>query len=234
MDSVDKIRKALGIEKEAVAVKYSDESPPAEIEPGKYPVCGGLLEAAAGKIIGLSKDTCACPGGITHLGLVETRQIPLKMLVEGEKLWADVKIATRSSIESQRIAKPPTGLANRVWLYPASKDLFEPDLVIFLVDAEQVSRLVTLAQFWDGKTPSFEMRGSLCWSAITYPIVSGNLNITVGDISARRMGGWEKTTLIVSVPVEKINGIADAVSRSTAGTAKPSAQFEQMTSGMRR
>jgi uncharacterized protein (DUF169 family) len=85
------------------------------------------------------------------------------------------------------------------------------------VNAEQVSRLVTLAQFWDGKTPSFEMRGSLCWSSITYPLVSGNFNVTAGDISARRMVEWDKNTMVVTVPLEKIQGIAEAVDRSTAG-----------------
>jgi len=77
------------------------------------------------------------------------------------------------------------------------------------------------------------MRGSLCWSTITYPIVSGNFNITAGDISARRMAGWDDNIMIVSVPVEKIQGIADAIDKSTAGTAKPSRQFEKMVARIR-
>ena len=229
MESAKKIRDALGIEREAVGVKYTDESASAKLAEGQYAVCNGILEAAGGKLIMLSGETCACPGGKSHLGLTETRSVPLKMLVEGEKLWCDVKTATRSRIESQKIAPPPLGIASKVYLYPVGQDIFVPDLIIFLVNAEQVSRLVTLAQFWDGKTPSFEMRGSLCWSSITYPIVSGNFNITAGDISARRMAGWDENIMIASVPVEKIQGIADAVDRSTAGTAAPSRQFEQLT-----
>jgi uncharacterized protein (DUF169 family) len=226
MESVEKIKKALGIPKEAVGVKYTDGSPSVSVSDGQYAVCNGILEAAGGKVIMLSKETCACPGGRGSLGLTETREVPLKMLVEGEKLWCDVKTATRSRIESQKIAAPPFGIASKVYLFPANQDIFVPDLVLFLVNAEQVSRLVTLAQFWDGRTPSFEMRGSLCWGAITYPIVSGNFNITSGDISARRMAGWDKNTMIASVPTEKIQGIADAIDKSTAGTARPSSQFE--------
>jgi uncharacterized protein (DUF169 family) len=233
MESVKKIRNALRIEKEAIGVKYTDESPAAKLAKGQYAVCNGILEAAGGKVIMLSEETCACPGGKSHIGLTETRKVPLKMLVEGEKLWCDVKTATRSRIESEKIAKPPLGIASKVYLYPVGKDIFVPDLIIFLVNAEQVSRLITLAQFWDGKTPSFEMRGSLCWSTITYPIVSGNFNITAGDISARRMAGWDENIMIVSVPVEKIQGIADAIDKSTAGTAKPSRQFEEMVARIR-
>jgi translation elongation factor EF-G len=62
--------------------------------------------------------------------------------------------------------------------------------------------------------------------------VSGNFNVTSGDISARRMVGWDKNTMIASVPVEKIQGIADAIDKSTAGTAKPSSQFINMTERM--
>jgi uncharacterized protein (DUF169 family) len=232
MESAEKISQALGIEKEAVGVKYTDESPTVKLADGQYTVCDGILEAAGGKVIMLSKETCACPGGRSHLGLTERGEVPLRLLVEGEKLWCDVKTAMRSFIESEKIAKPPLGIANKVYLYPVSKDVFVPDLIIFLVNAEQVSRLITLAQFWDGKTPAFEMRGSLCWSSITYPVVSGNFNVTAGDISARRMVGWDKNIMFTSVPVEKIRGIADAVDKSTAGTAKPSNQFIKMTEKM--
>lgn len=233
MESSKKIRNALGIEREAVGVKYTDESPAAKLAEDQYTVCNGILEAAGGKVIMLSEETCACPGGKSHLGLTETREVPLRMLVEGEKLWCDVKTAMRSSLESQKMAKPPLGIARKVYLYPVGKDIFVPDLIIFLVNAEQVSRLITLAQFWDGKTPSFEMRGSLCWSSITYPIVSGNFNITAGDISARRMAGWDKNIMIGSVPVEKIQGIADAIDKSTAGTAQPSREFEEIIARIR-
>ena len=94
-------------------------------------MCNGILQAANGKVIMLSKETCVCGGGTNHLGLTETRAIPLKMLVEGEKLWCDVKTATRSRIESQKIAIPPVEIASKVYLYPDSQDIFQPDLVIF-------------------------------------------------------------------------------------------------------
>jgi len=233
MESVERIRKALGIKVEAVGVKYTDElSTPKPVE-GRYTVCNGILEAADGKVIMLSKETCACPGGQIHLGLIERRELPLKFLVEGEKLWSDIKTAKRSLIESEKIAAPPLGIASKVYLYPLSKDVFVPDLVIFLVNAEQVSRLITLAQFWDGKTPSFEMKASLCWSSITYPIVSGHFNITAGDISARRMAGWDENAMIASVPVEKIQGIANAIDKSTAGTAEPSEEFKTIIDRIR-
>jgi uncharacterized protein (DUF169 family) len=233
MESVERIRKALGITAEAVGVKYTDELSTPKPAEGKHTVCTGMLEAADGKVIMLTKETCPCPGGQIHLGLIERAEPPLKFLVEGEKLWCDVKTAKRSLIESEKIAAPPVGIASKVYLYPLSSDVFVPDLVIFMVNPEQVSRLITLAQFWDGKTPSFEMKSSLCWSSIAYPMVSGNFNITAGDISARRMAGWNENAMIASVPVERIQGIANAIDKSTAGIAEPSEDFKKIIASIK-
>jgi len=233
IEDIDKIVGSLGIEREPVGVKYTDEDPPAVVEERKHTVCGGILEASDGEIIELSEDKCACFGGKKHLGLTEKGKTPWKMLVEGEKLWFDLKTAIRSGTETERIAKPPVGLSKKVFLYPVRKDLFQPDIVLFLINAEQASRLITLNQFWDGKTPSFEMRGAMCWSTITYPLVSGNFNLSVGDITARRMEGWDPDIMIASIPSERIKGIADAIDLSTAGLAKPSEEFERLTERMR-
>ena len=160
----------------------------------------------------------------------------VKIIVDAlsiEKEPVDVKTAVRSSVEVERIAKPPFGLSKKIFLYPIIKGIFQPDLILLLVNAEQASRLITLNQFWDGKTPSIEMRGPLCWSAITYPLVSGNFNLTVGDISARRMERWDSGLMVASIPWERVSGIAEAVDFSTAGRAERSEEFERMTEKMR-
>jgi uncharacterized protein (DUF169 family) len=231
--NVGNIVEALGIEKEPVGVTYTDEDPGVEIEPESYTVCGAILNAALGKVIMLSEERCACYGGKSYLGLTDRRSIPWKMLVEGEKLWIDVKTAIRSNTAVEQLAKPPVGLSKKVFLYPVRKGLFLPDLVLLLVNSEQASRLITLNQFWDGKTPSMEMRGALCWSMITYPLISGNFNLSVGDISARRLEQWDPAIMVASIPGERIRGIAEAVDFSTAGRAAPSEQFKRMTEQMR-
>ena len=78
-----------------------------------------------------------------------------------------------------------------------------------------------------------EMRGSLCWSMITYPLVSGNFNLSVGDISARMIERWDPNIMVASIPWERIRGIAGAVEFSTARWAEPFEKFEMMTEGIR-
>jgi hypothetical protein len=42
------------------------------------------------------------------------------------------------------------------------------------------------------------------------------------------MAKWDENMLIASAPIEKIQDIADAIDKSTAGTAETSREFEQM------
>ena len=231
--NVENIVEALRIEKEPVGVKYTEKDPGVEIEAGSYTVCGAIRGASEGKVILLSEDSCACHGGKKHIGLTPGGEIPWDMLVEGEKLWFDIKTAIRSSVEVEKIARPPVGLSKKVLLYPVRRGIVQPDIVLMLVNAEQASRLITLNQFWDGKTPSLEMKGPLCWSTITYPLVSGNFNLSVGDISARRMEEWAPEIMVASIPWEYLRRISEAVDLSTAGRAKPSEKFKRMTERMR-
>jgi len=60
-----------------------------------------------------------------------------------------------------------------------------------------------------------------------------NFNVSVGDISARRMERWDPSIMVVSIPIERIAGIADAVDKSTAGTAETSREFKAMSEKMR-
>jgi len=50
----------------------------------------------------------------------------------------------------------------------------------------------------------------------TYPLVSGNFNLSVGDISARRMERWDPNIMVASIQWVRMRGITDAIEFSTA------------------
>ena len=77
-----KLKKVLKLSGEPVGVKYTNK-PPRQSDDGYYPVCGAIPGAAQGKTIVLSKETCACPGGVMHLGLAKEEVVHGEMLVEG-------------------------------------------------------------------------------------------------------------------------------------------------------
>ncbi|MHA1357107.1 MAG: DUF169 domain-containing protein [Candidatus Helarchaeota archaeon] len=208
-----------------VAVSYTDE----EIEPTikkSMCVCKAILLARDGDIICLNKNKCSCPGGRWHIGLDKKMEGLEKLLVKGEKLWATVAIAHQSIAETHRIAPPPRGLAKTVVFSPLNKADLRPDLIIILCNPWTASRLIYLAVY-HGIPITPQVTGSLCWSAITYPLVTGNFNVTMGDPTARRHYAYNPNELLVSIPYRIIATIIDAMEHSTAGKAKSASWFER-------
>jgi len=211
----------LGLVSKPVAVTFTND--PVEVrKPKKAWVCRALKLAAAGDSLVLDRETSACGGGSWHCGLVdqpsgEGRRFLQKFLTRGEKL-------THSIVSFQRMmdltAKPPTGLSDRILIGPLEKMEACPDLAVFLCNAEQACRLISLDHYWDGIPPRIELAGSLCHSAIAYPIVSGNSNLTMGDWTARRMQKYEKDIVFVSIPYERMHNLVTAIPECSAGTAE--------------
>lgn len=56
---------------------------------------------------------------------------------------------------------------------------------------------------------------------IAYPLVSGEINVTFLDWTARRTKPIKAHELIVTVPYHRLPGIVEAIDLCTAGTAKP-------------
>jgi uncharacterized protein (DUF169 family) len=96
--------------------------------------------------------------------------------------------------------QPPLGLAEYVVISPLGKAQFKPDLVLFLCNAEQACRILTLATFTNGISPKTQMMGSACHMAITYPLVSGEINVSFLDYTARKMKRY-KSDELTAVPL---------------------------------
>ncbi len=220
----EKLKKMLGLEGSPVAVTYSME-PAKDAKPGSHWACKALLDVALkGLNVNISKECSACGGGTMHLGLgphytpLSDADVNLKeFLIKGEKLFRSLASLSRVLAEAPAI---PTGLAKYVVFSPLEKAEFEPDLVVFLCNAEQACRLVTLATFPDGSTPRTHMTGSLCYMTITYPIVSGEINVNFGDYTARRMRHYKPDQLFVSIPYHRMPGLMESIATCSAGTAE--------------
>ncbi|MDI6828065.1 MAG: DUF169 domain-containing protein, partial [Armatimonadota bacterium] len=139
-----------------------------------------------------------------------------KFLVNGEKLFCSVAVFQRVMMLG---SQPPEGAAENLVFSPMDKAEFMPDVVLFVVNPEQACRLIQLAVYWDGINPKTELVGSGCHMAIAYPIVSGELNVTFLDWTARRTRPYKRDELIVSIPYHKLPNIMEALDRCTAGTA---------------
>ena len=217
----DEIGELLGIEGNPVAVTYSMKSPSTS-DKGKHRVCDALLRARDGKVIDLTVSTSACPGGTWHLGLGERpkgeRDKALKdFLVNGEKLYCSIAAFHRAQALT---AAPPLGLADHVILSPLDKAEFRPDIVVLICNAEQACRLVTLDGYDTGIPPRVEMSGATCHQAVAYPVVTGELNVSLMDYTSRRIRGYKPEDLLVSIPYHRFLSVMRSIDHCTAGRAK--------------
>jgi len=220
-DYAKEIKEVLKLKGSPVAITYS-MSPPSKSAPGKYRACDAFLQTRDGRIIDLTAKTSACSGGTWHLGLGERpkgkQDKALKeFLVNGEKLYCSIAAFHRS----QALTKPPPlGLAKHIIFSPLEKAEFRPDIVIFICTAEQACRLLTLDGYETGIPPKPEMSGSTCHQALAYPLVSGELNVSLMDYTSRRIQGYKPEDLIVSIPYHRFHGVMRSIEYCTAGRAK--------------
>jgi len=215
------IKSLLNLEGSPIAVTFSTK-PPASALAGKHRVCDAFLKARQGETIDLTSYTSLCRGGSTYLGLIEPpvgeeQDALFDFLVNGEKLACSVAVFHRMRALSP---PPPTSLTAHVILSPLEKAEARPDLVLFVVNAEQACRLVTLDQYDTGIPPRIHMAGATCYQVIGYPIVTGELNISVMDFTSRRIRGYKPEDLFVTVPYHRFHGIMRSIPKCTAGTAK--------------
>lgn len=221
-DYSPRLKELLVLEGSPVAVTYSMTPALAGAETDRYAVCQALIEARSGAVIDLTRETCACPGGVWHLGLGprpsgKAGEVLKKFLVEGEKLFCSIATMHRTMALT---SDPPVGLAEHVILSPLEKADLRPDLVVFLCNPEQACRLVTLATYPDGKPPRAEMAGSTCHMVIAYPLVTGEINVSLMDYTSRKYRGYKTHDLFVTIPFHAMPGLMWSIDRCSAGTAK--------------
>ena len=217
----DEIRELLGLKGNAVGITYSMNAPSTSVG-GKHRVCDAFLRARDGEVIDLTVSTSACPGGTWHLGLGERPKgegdKALKyFLVDGEKIYCSIAVFHRA--QALTVA-PPLGLAEHVILSPLNKAEFRPDVVLLICNAEQACRLVTLDSYDTGIPPRIEMSGSTCHQAVAYPVVTGELNVSLMDYTSRRIRGYKPEHLLVSIPYHRFLAVMRSIDHCTAGRAK--------------
>jgi uncharacterized protein (DUF169 family) len=140
-----------------------------------------------------------------------------KFVVEGEKLFSSYQAL--DNLLSQ-MEMPPDNSSSSFLLSPLENAESEPQLVIFVVNAEQACRLLTLVTFIDGIMPKIKIGGPTCRMSIIYPLVSQEVNLSFYDYTARKICGVEKDKLLLSLPYSRLPKIIEAIEKCSAGKAK--------------
>jgi len=217
------ITTTFSLETRPVAITFTNDEVDIGEKTRKTWMCRALkLAAMKGSQFVIDRESSGCPGGTWHCGLgeppaAEARRGLQEFLTRGEKL-------SHSIVSFQRLSdlgsKPPTGLSKRIYIGPMEAAPIRPDIVVFVCNAEQACRLVTLDHYWDGKPIRAELTGSLCHAAIGYPVVTGDTNLTLGDWTARRMQKYGPDVVFLTIPYERMENVVLAIPECSAGTAE--------------
>jgi uncharacterized protein (DUF169 family) len=216
----ERLKEVLGLPGSPVAISYTDQAPE---RPGarKCSVCGLLKDIAAGQSFVMTADNSGCPGGTQYLGLraqhPERAKALRDFLINGEKLFSCAAAILRAQALSE--AKPPYGAADYIIFSPLEEALLPPDVTVFLCNGWQAARLINLAYYLDGAPMRCDPTGSLCRAAVTYPFVTGRVNVTFGDVTARRMEKFAEDVVFVSLPYIALRNVAESIDRCGAGIA---------------
>jgi uncharacterized protein (DUF169 family) len=220
-----RLKELLDLKENPIAITYS-MTPASGGSTRLYWVCQALLDTATkGRIINLSEQNSVCLGGTLHLGLAspppklsEKDLAHKQYLIEGEKMYRT--LAAHNRMRSLRPAPPPTGLAKYIVFSPLEKAELEPDLVVFLCNAMQCCRLLTLAVYPDGIPPKTCLAGSACYMTISYPLATGEINANFMDYTVRsRIKPYKDDQVFVTIPYSKMAGLMESIPLCCAGTA---------------
>lgn len=213
-------KQTLNLKNEPLAITFTND----EVSSGKYEktaICKAIKLAAEGDCYVIDENVSTCPGGSRYCGFTEVTSRDQKrrlqrFLTKGEKLTSTIVSFERMQKLS---VEPPTGLADRIVICPLSKAEMRPDMILFLINPEQACRLISLDTYWDGLSPAQQVIGALCHSAISYTLMTGNTNLSMGDWTARHHQGFDPDVLFMSVPYERINNLIKAIPLCSAGEA---------------
>ncbi len=217
----DRLKKELKIETNPVAVTFAGASAPATgSSQGKASVCQALKRAGEGEDVTITAETCGCPGGLVSLGLGQMppqgKEKVVDLLINKEKVYCS-RIAIH---RGQQTVLAPVGVASRIVFLPLSRAELLPDLVAFIGKPGSLHHLLTLAGYWEGRSMKAELSGPACRTGVTYPVVTGEIGLSLFDSGARRLAGFAEDQLLVSVPFHRMIGILHALDQGVGRKRK--------------
>ncbi|MCM8779839.1 MAG: DUF169 domain-containing protein [Candidatus Omnitrophica bacterium] len=214
-------RELLELEYSPVALKCA-KTPLAGAAHEKMRICRAILDAGRGEALEIGAKNNACFGAAWHLGFHKVKDKKIadmvkKFVVEREKLFCSYQALDNLIAQME---PPPDNARSYFLLAPMEKSEFQPELVIFITNAEGACKLLTLAIYPDGRMPEIKIGGPTCRLSIIYPLVKNEVNISFYDLTARRICNVEKDKLLVSIPYNRIVQIVDSIDKCSAGRAK--------------
>jgi uncharacterized protein (DUF169 family) len=215
---IEELREVLGLVRMPVVVNYSVKLTSPQ-DQGKFMVCEAMLKASQGDFLDLSLETLDCPLAVRALGLGDPSKGQDNLKTETMPVRSEIQLCTPASSQKTSMTSiaPAVRLADHILIGPADRSEHVPDLILFLCNPEQASRLLEMDSYQTGVAPRIEMSGSTCHQMITYPYVTGELNISLLDFNSRGFNAYRPDEMVVTTPYQRFLGIMESLDDCPAG-----------------
>jgi uncharacterized protein (DUF169 family) len=197
------LKSILGLRYEPVAVRLVRENEP---EPVGYEVpekqlshCQAVMAAKNGKSYYVPADLHGCNNGASTLGMKDKPE----KVASGEFYYdfgmhdtlegAAAMVATRAELPFKTKGSIVT---------PLAKADFVPDSVIIVDVPEVIYWFVPLKTHKEGGRAHFTTApfNAVCGDATAFPIINGDINVSMGCFGCRRRSDIKKDEMIVGIP----------------------------------
>lgn len=217
----EKLVEYLDLKYEPVAVKVlkkGEAIPEGYSEPEKnIRHCQSIMRARKGESLVIPAAKHACVVGGSSLGLIPT---PPK--VTSGEFHANLKMFDNAEAAAEMIAKrpafePESRIATLV--SPLKDAKFEPDVVILVDRPETVYWIIPASTYYGGGRVNFSSAAfqATCADSTIIPILTGEINLSLGCYGCRRSTDIEKDEMLMGIPFGRLESIVTALEKIHAG-----------------
>jgi Uncharacterized protein conserved in archaea len=217
----EKLVKMLDLRYEPVAVKIvkkGDKIPEGFEEPeSNIRHCQSIMRARRGESFVIPAGKHACVVGASSLGLM-----PIPPKVKEGEFHANIGMfdcsdAAANMIEQRSEFEEGSTIATVVG--PLKTFDIEPDVVILVDVPETLYWLVPAATFFEGGRQAFSTAAfqATCVDSTIIPIVSGNMNMSLGCFGCRRSTDIRNEEMIAGIPYKNLEKIIEALEKIHEG-----------------
>ncbi len=217
-----KIVDILGLQNEPVAVtliKKGEKLPEGYSQPDK-PIrhCQSIMRARKGEMLVVTEEKEACPVGASALGIV-----PLPEKVKSGELHFNLGLFETPEAAAKMIEKRtalPQGSIQAVAVSPLSKAKLKPDVVVITGTPEQVYWIIPVATSFSvgGRvTVDLGTAQASCVDSTIIPIVTGNVNFSLGCFGCRKATDIKPEEMLVGIPMSRLPDMVKILEKMSAG-----------------
>lgn len=224
---LDAKREIVGIKLVNTQQEYNDFA--AQECKGKMAYCQMVARASEGKLRKSTLVNHNCDGGTTALGL----EASTPKIESGDEYFSYNLYETKAAARRLRSAIKGISYSESetygVVTGPAQEYTQAPDLVVLIVNSYQAMRVVQGYEYKTGKKPKLDLGAmqGMCSELTAYPLLSGEINVSVFCPSTRMLCKWSDDEMGVAIPFEWVTAVTEGV-LGTAGTTDSPKKKEEM------